>query len=123
MLADDILLDAREFFAQHVGALDELALLLMLLTSTARWWTAGPIGQHLGITEARAGQILERFASANLLDIKITEDICYRFQPGTPDLDARTRALLMVYREQPAVVLGWVAGLGDGSVKDFAEFG
>ena len=119
MSSDQLPKDVFEFLSEYVGALDELALLLTLMASTSRWWDAKAAGREIGVSEGRARVILDRFASGNLLDIRVSDDVRYQFKPGTADLVARAAATLTAYRERPAAVLRWVASRG--SIADFAD--
>jgi hypothetical protein len=112
MHSDQVPDDVRQLLADCVGSLDELGMLLMLTASATRWWTAPTAGAELGITGRRAGQILDRLASCNLLDIKVSNEVSYQFRPGTSQLQERAAALLALYRERPIVVLRWAAGNG-----------
>jgi hypothetical protein len=119
MSSDQLPQDVFEFLSEYIGAVDELALLLTLMASTSRWWDAKTAGTEIGVSEARARTILERFASRNLLDIRVSDDIRYQFRPGTADLVGRAAATLTAYRERPAAVLRWVANRS--SIVDFAD--
>jgi hypothetical protein len=121
MQVDEIPQQVRDFLSQCVGTLDELGILLALMGSTTRWWNAKAVGDELGVSEIRARRSLESLASRNLLDIKVSDDVRYQFRPGTQVLEARASALLKLYRERPAIVLRWAAGLGGTNLTDFAD--
>jgi hypothetical protein len=120
MSSDQLPEDVYAFLSEYIGGLDELALLVMLMASTNRWWDARSAGKELGILEGRARVILDRFASKNLLDIRVSDDVRYQFQPGTADIAQRAAATLTAYRERPAAVIRWAARSGS-SVTDFAD--
>jgi hypothetical protein len=113
--------EVRAFLAQCVTSVEELALLLLLMASAGRWWDAAAVGQTLGLSERRARRSLDRLASRNLLDIRISDDVHYQFCPGSADLEDGAAALDAFYREHPGVVLRWAAGLGGASISDFAD--
>ena len=48
--------------------------------------------------------LLDRLCSQNLLDIRVTDDVRYRYRPGTGDLAAAADALLAAYRRDPLAV-------------------
>src|SRR5688572_17785967 len=120
-MSDQVPEDVRAFLSGCVGSLDELGMLFVLMASATRWWTAQAAGVEIGVSGKRAGQILERFASCNLLDIKIANDVSYRFRPGNAELQAGAASLLALYQERPAAILRWAAGLGGGRINDFAD--
>jgi hypothetical protein len=111
----------REFISQCIGSVDELGMLLVLTISAARWWSAAAAGLELGIPERDARQILDRLASRNLLDLKIANDVRYRFRPGTADLERLTTELLTLYRNRPAVLLRCVPGVPGARLDDLAR--
>jgi hypothetical protein len=113
--------EVRAFLAQSVTSVEELALLLLLMAPAGRWWDAAAAGRTLGLPERRARRSLDRLASRNLLDIRISDDVHYQFCPGSADLEAGAAALGACYRDRPGVVLQWAAGLGGASIGDFAD--
>jgi DNA-binding IclR family transcriptional regulator len=117
-VAPDLPDDVRTFLSLHVESLEHLAILLALIESDSRWWDARAMSGRVGIAPADARRALEGFASRNLLDIRITDDVHYRLRPGTTDLDAGVRALADAYRRSPPTVLRWAAG---GSRRRLAE--
>lgn len=94
----------RAFLLTHVRTLDELQLLMTVAQSSERWWDAAAIANELGMEGRDAGATLERFASRNLLDIRITDDVHYRFRPGTAELSEAAAATIEAYRASPVDV-------------------
>jgi hypothetical protein len=109
------------FVVEYVGSLEELEILILLVMSDERWWDAGSSSRELGLPIARARAALDALASRNLLDIRITEDVRYKFRPGTPELEISVTALTEAYRRDPAAVVQLVARAGPRSVRDFAD--
>jgi len=54
-----------------------------------------------------ARQVLEAFASRNLLDIRISDDVRYRLRAGTPELARGLGLLIETYRRSPTLVRAW----------------
>ena len=55
----------------------------------------------------KARRVLEAFASRNLLDIRISDDVRYRLRPGTPELAHGLGLLIETYRRSPSLVREW----------------
>jgi hypothetical protein len=50
----------------------------------------------VAVTTARG--LLDRLAGLNLLDIRFTDDVRYRFRPGTAELAHKVSRLIASYR-------------------------
>ena len=112
---------AMAFVREHLASLDELELLMRLMSSPERWWDATTAARSLGIPVHRARAMLDGFVSRNLLDIRITEDLRYQFRPGTAELTDAATAVAIAYRRNPAPVIQAVARSAPRSVRDFAD--
>jgi hypothetical protein len=112
---------AFQFMAKHIASLEELELLAAMVDTPFRWWDAPALSRELGIPRAVAGTLLERFAAANLLDIRVTEDVRYQFRPGTRELHDGAVALAGAYRKRPAALIQHLSGMTRPGVRDFAD--
>ena len=63
---------------------------------------------------------MDHLAAHNLLDIRITADVRYRFRPGTEDLQTAAREFADQYRTRPLPLLELVSGTRR-SIRDFAD--
>jgi DNA-binding IclR family transcriptional regulator len=108
-----------EFTKRHLGSIEDLQILLVCIESDDRWWSSGNIAQHIGVTQAAARRALDRLVQKNLLDIRVSDDVRYRFAPGTPELEADVAAWLVQYRRDPLSVVTLLTR--SGSVRDFAD--
>lgn len=109
------------FIADHISSVGDLYLLITLLDAPDRWWDAAHISGDLGIPQSMARATLDRLASRNLLDIRITDEVRYRFQPGSPRLRAAAAVLVGAYRAQPAAVVRHVSKSAKQHSRDFAD--
>jgi hypothetical protein len=109
------------FLAEHVASVEELELLMLLVVSAGRWWDASSTSRELGVPVVRTRAMLDGFATRNLLDIRITEDVRYQFRPGTTDLEQSALALAAAYQRNPAPIVQFIARSAPRSVRDFAD--
>ena len=109
------------FVAQHLRTVDDLVVLFTAIDSGPRWWDAAAMARELGIPAATARQSLDHLARGNLLDIRITGDVRYQFNPGTDEVKAAALACAAAYRSDPVGVLRLVAGSGRRSISEFAD--
>ena len=108
-----------EFTTGHLESLEDLEVLVACMDSPERWWNAADMALQLGLSQGAARRSLDQLARHNLFDLRVTDDVRYRFSPGTPELEADTRAWLGEYRRNPLAV---VRSIPRGrSVRDFAD--
>jgi hypothetical protein len=108
------------FIRQYTDSVDKLELLTSMIESPDRWWDAASAAQMLGTTAGVARRILERFAAQNLLEIRVTGDVRYRYQPGDPQLEATGCEFAAAYRANRLAVLRLVTGERE-RLRDFAD--
>ena len=121
MVTEQLPEEVRAFLAAYVGSIEELNVLMALIDVDARWWDAGTMAAHSGTTAGDARRILEAYASRNLLDIRITDDVRYRLRPGTPELEEAVHRVAATYRTSPRTLFQWAAGRAHRSVNDFSD--
>jgi hypothetical protein len=121
MRSDQDLSIALQFIDDHIASFEELELLVALVAAPLRWWDATMLSRELGIPKNVARTVLERFARANLLDIRVTEDVRYQFRPTTRELHDGAAALATAYRTKPTALVHHLAAVGRRSVRDFAD--
>jgi hypothetical protein len=111
------------FVDSHILSVDDLRIFFACADNPDRWWSSTALGRELGVAERIARATLERFAQQNLLDIRISDDVRYRFQPGTGQLEAAASAFAAAYRRDPALVVQYVArsAAETDSLRDFAD--
>jgi hypothetical protein len=110
-----------DFATRYIGSLDDLQVLMTCLDGRDRWWDAAGMARHLGIGMAAARRSLDRLAGRNLLDIRITGDVRYQFNPGTPHLEAAALAYAAAYRTNPVAIVHLAAGGSRQPLRDFAD--
>lgn len=59
----------------------DLDVLLVLVADPGRWWSGADLGDALRASPDEVARILEGLAAGNLLDIKVGNDVLYRFSP------------------------------------------
>jgi membrane carboxypeptidase/penicillin-binding protein len=73
--------DAREFARTRLGSILQLDVALLLRARGDSWWTVERVAEELRIGVDVARQALESLASRNLLDVRIANDLAYRYAP------------------------------------------
>ena len=111
--SDQTLSVALRFIDEHIASPEELELLIAIVGMPTRWWDSAHVSYDLGIPVGSARRMLERFAAANLLDIRLTGDVRYQFRPGTQQLHDGALAVAAAYRTQPTALLQRFARFSD----------
>ena len=89
------------FAATYLASLDDLKVLARCVEERDRWHDAPAIARTLRMPRSAARTALDRLTRSNLLDIRITGDVRYRFRPGTSALETQALALVNAYRRNP----------------------
>jgi len=76
---------------------------------------------ELRIPEDTAADVLERLASDNFLDVKISNDILYRFNPASDALDAVSARCAELYVRERISMINLVTAATLSPIHDFAE--
>ena len=119
--SDHTLSVALQFIDEHIASPEELELLVALVDTPGRWWDSMLVSRELGLPPSAARRSLEQFAAANLLEIRVTDDVRYQFRPGTQELHDGAVAVVAAYRMMPTALRESLARLTSRSIRDFAD--
>lgn len=108
-----------DFITSHLTSLADLQVLLTCIDAAERWWSPAVIARELNVTTGAARKSLDHLARRTLLDIRISDDVRYRFSPVTPQLTADALACAAAFRKNPLSVLELFGR--SRSVRDFAD--
>jgi hypothetical protein len=98
---------AREFVRTHLTSLIQLDAALLLRADPEVWWSAERLASKLKVTVDVARPALEALAARNLLDVRIANELTYRFAPWHASAgEAMTEAAENPYEAREAVVRG-----------------
>ena len=111
-----------QFARSYIRSVEGLEVFMLCIDHRGRWWDAMGAARHLTITESRARRAFDQLARANLLDIRISDAVRYRFAPGSEELCQQAVAFAEAYRSNPAGIVKMIASssLSD-SVRDFSD--
>lgn len=111
-----------QFARAHVRSVEDLQVFLLCVDRRDRWWDAAGIARAAAISEFRARRILDQLARANLLDIRISDAVRFRFAPGVEELEQQAMAFASAYHSNPADIVKLIArSTVSDSVRDFAD--
>ena len=111
----------EQFTRTHLRSVDGLMVFVTCLDNRERWWDAATMAREVGIAESAAHKALERLARGNLLDIRVTGAVRYRFTPGTAELESQVSDFASAYRKNPVNIMRLVVPSLPGSLRDFAD--
>jgi Protein of unknown function (DUF2034) len=113
--------DIREFVARFLPSVEHLETFMVLRSNTTRTWSAAEIATELSIAESAAVDVLEQLASDNFLDVRISNDILYRFNPATAALKALSTSCADLYVRQRIRMINLVTASSVSPTHDFTE--
>jgi hypothetical protein len=108
------------FIAAHFRSIEDLQLLIRLVREPERWWDAETVSHEQHLSKAAAREALEWFAARNLVEIRLSTDVRYRFSPGTDGLRDDAHDVLAVFSADPIAVIRAIPP-GLQHIRDFAD--
>jgi hypothetical protein len=122
-LPDGVRLPAgvRSFLRDHIRSLEELEILVLLQKDAERWWSAEGVAEELGTPRVVAATRLEEMAARSLLDVRISEQLFFRYAPASPALDTVARDAARAYKEKPAMVATAIDSRAVDEIRAFAD--
>lgn len=121
MASEPLPSDVAAFIGDHLLSLEGLEVLTAMRDAPDRWWDPKLIYAELGIPVTTARGLLDHLAGLNLFDIRVTDEVRYRFQPGTTDLAQIASRLIAIYRTNRGAVAEVIAPVAPRGVLDFAN--
>jgi len=113
--------DVRDFVARFLPSVEHLETFIVLQRNTTRSWSASDLSAELRIPQSAADDLLERLASDNFLDVRISNEILYRFNPATAALEAASALCAEFYQRERIAMINLVMSATLGPMHDFAE--
>ena len=113
--------DVVAFIADHLLSINEIEVLTAMIDTPDRWWDARLIYGELGVAVPAARELLDHLTALNLLDIRFTDEVRYRFRPGTAELAQTMSRLAASYRTNHAAVVRAVSPSAPRGARDFAD--
>ncbi len=105
----------RRFLLEHVETYEQLNVLLFLHRNADRGWTAGEVAEKIGLPQAElAGPALEFLCTKNLLDVRVGEELIFRYAPAGLDTHQLVRDLARADQEAHGALL---ASLSENAVE------
>ena len=109
------------FIRDHLGIPDAVHVFAILIGQAEQWWTAAVVADRLGLPVAHARRILDEFVAANILDIRVSNDVSYRYDPGAPAVREAAEAFIDAFRRNPSAVMHAVPAGRRRSIEDFSN--
>jgi hypothetical protein len=113
--------DIRDFVARFLPSVEHLEAFIALQRNATKSWSAQDLSAELRIPESIAADLLEWLASDNFLDVKISNEILYRFNPATAALQASAELCAHFYLRERIAMINLVMAATLGPMHDFAE--
>ena len=121
MAATRVPREVRDFVARFLPSVEHLETFIVLQRNSTRSWSASDLSAELRIPQSAADDVLERLASDNFLDVKISNEIRYRFNPATASLEASSALCADFYQRERIAVINLVTSATLSPMRDFAE--
>lgn len=121
MAEADIPEEVKRFLAENIESLFQLEVLLLLQARPEVGWTAEQVDRETRIGLESVKTLLARFEQMGFLSVNQGEDLSYRYQPTTDELDHVIKLLAMTYKERRVKVTSFIYASPLDSIRSFAE--
>jgi predicted ArsR family transcriptional regulator len=111
----------RRFVQRRIDTVEQLEILLLLQHHADRSWNAARVADALQLTEPAAAEHLEALGRRDLLDVRLSSDVVYRYSPATAELAGIVAQVVDAYREHRGDVLRLVTGRRLRALRDFSD--
>jgi DNA-binding MarR family transcriptional regulator len=112
--------ELRVFLHSCIASIGQVDLLL-LMRASGRTLTAREIASELRVSIATARRDVETLAARGLLEVRVGEEITYRYRPKSEDLARYCDLLAGAYSSSRELVLRFVAAESRLSIKSFSD--
>ncbi len=113
--------EVRSLVARCLASVEHLEALLLLEKDGSRWWSPQEVADELRTSSSSARRRLEELGAFNLLDVRIGQDVLYRYAPGDAGLSRTVESLRRCYQEQRVAVLSEILARPAHAIIDFAD--
>ena len=108
-LRDQELQRAVEFLRAHFDSYEQLQVLRLVAGGRDRSWTAAAVAQELDLVEPEAARALDHLCARNLLDIRISGQLHFRYNPGSEEVGRQADAFLRALDRDPVTLARMMA--------------
>jgi len=112
---------ARRFLRGEVGTVERLNLLLFMHWHVTRWWSAEMLVDELKMPPHVVQSHLEHLSARNLLDVRVTESVIYRYHPGREELTQLVEEIARAHYLHRNELTAMLVGHSTESARLFAD--
>jgi hypothetical protein len=99
------------FLEQRIARFEGLDVLLLLHEHADRSWNASEVAMALRLTASAAAEQLEWLCRHDLLDVRLGNEVRYRFGPATSRLAAAVQRVARAYRTRRSELVAFVRAM------------
>lgn len=110
-----------ELLARVIDDVEQLEILLLLRRWRERYSSPATVAQELMIDASSVTRQLERLGRKNLVDIRIENDVLYRYNPRDKDVEEIIDRLAELYPKRAIVILKVIGTRTSEPARAFAD--
>lgn len=121
-MIDGITEEVRGFINEHINAVEQLEVLLLLRNADSRAWSAADVARELRIDSHSAALRLDDLCARKLLTMDgAAPDLTYRYYPGTAELGRKVDGVAKAYAERRIRVINLIFAKPIDHIRTFAD--
>ncbi len=116
----DLPAELRAFLHRCIDGIEQVEILIVSRGSQDAW-SASQMAVRLALSEESVNRHMEALVQKGLFDVKIANDVLYRYDPVSDDLGRGADLLAAYYQTSRMAVIRFIAGQDRRSMKDFSD--
>jgi hypothetical protein len=112
---------ARWFIRRYLRTIEQLEVLLLVARTPDRYWSAAEAASALQLPSDRVAGALEQLAAANLLDVRLLDDVRYKYSPTAEDRALGVADLEEEYARDRVGMISELIKRRSGALVEFAD--
>ena len=121
-MAEGISEELKHFIQSTINSVDQLEVLLFLMSNPDREWSAEEVGARIRLSRESVAEKLEDLARASLLAVRSNPPLMYRYAPTSKALEAEVaQSLERAYREGRDSVIQLIYTRPLDNIRIFAD--
>ena len=112
--------DIQDLILRYFDSAEAIELVVLLRRSSATYWTAEAVSQHLGIRPEVAKRKMEALAEARIL-VRAEQTAAYRYAPADDHLAANVSELAEIYSDRRISVINTIYSANLERLRTFSN--
>jgi predicted transcriptional regulator len=113
--------ELKDFVKHHISSIQQLNVLLVVISEPNRAWTAGEVAQKLNVSETAASTRLLSLCVKGLVKANEKPGRTFVYHPDSHLRNQMVQNLFSAYEKSPAPLLEFIYSIAENQLRDFSD--